>query len=134
MKTNILFSLLCIFLITACSSNYNIYVSNPKNADSDIFGYKLASFFDENNDILKSKIKNHNLFENEMDKIKNSLLKTDALPLGGEKFGVYKYAFIVNNDTLYSDATLSGWRYKNKVGKYVDINPILKNEILQILK
>lgn len=134
MKTNILIFLFGVLFITSCSSNYNVYVSKPESTDSDIFGYKLASFFDKNNSVQKTKIINHKLFEVEMGKVRDSLLKTEPLPLDGEKFGIYKFAFITTSDTLYSNSTLSGWRYKNKVGRYENISPILKTEILNLLK
>ena len=71
------------------------------------------------------------MFKAEFGKIKDTLNKSNPLPRGGEKFGMYKYAFIILNDTLYSDSTLKGWRYKKKVCLYENLNKKIKNEILK---
>jgi hypothetical protein len=124
--------ILIVVIVSSCKNGFTIYISNPKNYDEDIFGYELNEFFKNEREVKKIKFKNKYLLAKEILKIKEILNKSDLLPLRGERFGSYKYAFIINGDTLYSDSTLSGWRYKNKVCRYDSIDLVLKNEILKI--
>jgi hypothetical protein len=129
MKKHI-FLILFIFIFQSCKSDYNIYVSKPKLGEDDIFGYKLENFFNGRRKIKKIKITDLDLFKVEFEKIKDTLIKSNPLSRGGEKFGMYKYAFIYSNDTLYYDSTLKGWRYKKKVCLYENLNKKIKDEIL----
>lgn len=117
----------------SCKSNYKIFVfyPNPNIGDSEIHGYNLEKFFENKKVIRKANIKDFKLLSEEIDLLKYSLNKCPPLPNSGEKFGVYKYAFVVSNDTLYSTSTFKGWRYRDKVCKYEKFSPILIEQILK---
>ena len=123
--------MLFVFILQSCKSEYIAYVSKPKFGEDDIFAYKLEDFFNGKKRIKKLRISDYNLLKNELEKIKDTLNRSNPLPRGGEKFGMYKYAFIISKDTLYSDSTLKGWRYKKKVCLFEDISKELKEEILK---
>lgn len=129
-----MFLSLALIIIVSCKSNYKIFVSQPTTSDDEIHGYNLIEFFNNKKDIRKVKIKDIEMLSREISLIKDSLNKIPALPDFGEKFGIYKYAFIILNDTLYSTSTFKGWRYENKVGKYELLSPILKTQILKSSK
>lgn len=128
-KTAFIFLLLII--LVSCRSNYKIFVSRPSSSFNEIHGYDLKKFFNSKNDIRKIKIKDEQLLSKEIGIIKDSLNKVPSLPDAGERFGIYKFAFIVSKDTLYSTSTLKGWRYQNKVGKYEIFSSMLRAEILK---
>lgn len=119
-----------VLISLSCKSDYSIYMSKSKVGEDDIFAYKLGDFFNGRKTIKRIRIKDFDSLKVEFEKIKDKLIKSNPLPQGGEKFGMYKYVFIISDDTLYSDSTLKGWRYKKKVCLYEDLNIKIKNEIL----
>jgi hypothetical protein len=130
----IIFLSLVLILIVSCKTNYKILVSQPTLSDDEIHGYNLREFFKNKKDIRQVKIKDIEMLSREINLIKDSLNKIPALPDFGEKFGIYKYAFVISDDTLYSTSTFEGWRYENRVGKYEVFSSKLKAQIIKSSK
>ena len=127
---NFIILIFAVLTLQSCRSDYIVYMSNPKLGADAIFAYRLEDFFNGKNRIKKLRISDFNLLKVELEKIKDTLNKVNPLPRGGEKFGIYKYAFIISTDTLYSNSTLKGWRYKKKVCLYENLNIKIKDDIL----
>ena len=48
------------------------------------------------------------------------------------KMGIYYYALVHKNDTIYSSFDFESWKYKNKVGIFKTVE--LKRDILNAIK
>ena len=95
-----------------------VYICEPINDDSVIRGQSLDKFFDTKSDKRKINIQKINLtkdLNNEMDKLKESLENNGNIDKG---IGIYYFALIRGNDTLYSSSDLESWKYKDFVNVY----------------
>lgn len=129
MKTLYILLFFTVFLSCKTTKSIHIYNCKPINYGSEIRGQYLNKFFEGNNESRKIKIKNRKLtldLNTEIDKLKNHLDTNGNLD---KKMGIYYYAIIKDQDTLYSSSDLESWKYKDKVGLYR--SDILKKHILR---
>lgn len=117
---NILYILIILLFISCKSVNYlEIYKCKPVSYGSAIHGDKLKYFFDDyNHEIRKIKFKKRKLttdLNNEINKLKDYLIANGNQD---NKSGIYYFAIIKDQDTLYSNSDLQSWKYKDKVGRY----------------
>ena len=118
---NILYILIILLFISCKSFNYlEIYKCKPVSYVSAIHGDKLKYFFDDyNHEIRKIKFKKRKLttdLNKEINKLKDYLVTNGNQD--DNRLGVYYFAIIKEQDTLYSNSDLQSWKYKDKVGRY----------------
>lgn len=116
--------LLVLLILFSCGNK--IYVSQLKS-ENDVEGYRIDDLFKKNK--VKEIISEDSLFLHEMNRIRDSIKKIPDFPKDHEKFGFYRYAIVFNNDTLFTDSSLKGWRYKKKTCLFLDVNTKVINDI-----
>lgn len=117
-----------IFLLCSCSSK-RVMVLNTK----DIYGFNitesnLADFHDTAR--IDSYVVKNKYIHSELQYIKQHLEDNenrDLLP-----GSIYSYAFIIETDTIYGNAMLNYWFYKNRAIRYD--NPKINTKLARIKK
>ena len=117
----ILYIIIVLLFIGCKSVKYlEIYKCKPVSYGSAIQGDALMFFFDDyNHEIRKIKFKKRKLttdLDNEINKLKDYLVTNGNQD--DNKLGVYYFAIIKDQDTLYSNSDFQSWKYKDKVGRY----------------
>jgi len=126
----LLYLAMLITMFTSCEKReyIEVYACEPIDDDSVIRGHNLNKFFNKTDDKRKIDFQKINLTQNlnnEIDKLKDYLENKGNVDKG---IGIYYFALIRGNDTLYSSSDLESWKYSNLVNVYK--SNLIKNTIL----
>lgn len=87
--------------------------------DDDIITHKNLSRFFSNDSLLKKyQITIENSEVKELMKLKNEINTSFNKKNFQVDIGIYEYALIFENDTLFASSDLKNWRYKDRVSLY----------------
>lgn len=125
MKIDILSIFITInLLFISCNNNSENKLEVIKNNsslvyDDDFITHKnLIRFFSNDSLLKKYKITIENSEIKELMKLKNEINTSFNKKNFQVDIGIYEYALIFENDTLFTSSDLKKWRYKDRVSLY----------------
>lgn len=129
----LLLKVLIITMLFSCERKeyMEVYLCEPISNDSVIRGHSLNKFFeihDNSRKIHQRRIRLTKNLNNEIEKTKDYLRNNGNVDKG---IGIYFFAIIQDNDTLYAGSELESWKYKNFVAAYK--SELIKKTLLEAI-